>query len=63
MNIKFKDISHIFLALSISLLCINTLITINHAKKIECLNNKLDSLTINNNYSYSYIKTIKNKNP
>ena len=60
---KFKDISHIFLALSISLLCINTLITINHAKKIEYLNNKLDSITINNNYSYSHITTFENKTP
>ena len=62
---KFKDISHIFLALSISLLCINTLITINHAKKIECLNNKLDSITINNNdnYSYSHITTFESKTP
>ena len=60
---KFKDISHIFLALSISLLCINTLITINHAKKIECLNNKLDSIIINNNYSYSHITTFENKTP
>ena len=60
---KFKDISHIFLALSISLLCINTLITINHAKKIEYLNNKLDSIIINNNYSYSHITTFENKTP
>ena len=60
---KFKDMSHIFLALSISLLCINTLITINHAKKIECLNNKLDSIIINNNYSYSHITTFENKTP
>ena len=61
---KFKDISHIFLGLLISLLCINTFITINHAKKIEHLENKFDSIIVNNNnYSYSHVTAFKNKTP
>ena len=61
---KFKDISHIFLGLLISLLCISTFITINHAKKIEHLENKFDSLIVNNNnYSYSHVTAFKNKTP
>ena len=62
---KLKYISHIFLAISImAYMGIHTFTTISHTKKIECLNNKLDSLIINNNnYSYSYITTFENKTP
>ena len=62
---KFKYITHIFLAISImAYMGIHTFTTISHTKKIECLNNKLDSLIINNNnYSYSYITTFENKTP
>ena len=65
---KFKDISHIFLAiLIIAYMGIHTFITISHTKEIECLNNKLDSIIIsnidNNNYSYSYIPAFKYKTP
>lgn len=65
---KFKDISHIFLAISImAYIGIHTFTTISHTKEIECLNNKLDSITIsninNNDYTYSYIPTFENKTP
>ena len=62
---KLKYITHIFLAISImAYMGIHTFTTISHTKKIEYLNNKLDSLTINNNnYSYSYITTFENKTP
>ena len=65
---KFKDISHIFLAISImAYMGVHTFITISHTKEIECLNNKLDSITIsninNNNYTYSYIPAFENKTP
>ena len=65
---KFKDISHIFLAISImAYMGVHTFITISHTKEIECLNNKLDSITIsninNNNYIYSYTPVFENKTP
>lgn len=65
---KFKDVSHIFLAISImAYIGIHTFITISHTKEIECLNNKLDSIIIsninNNNYTYSYIPAFENKTP
>lgn len=34
-----------------------------NTERIECLNNKLDSITINNNYSYSHITTFESKTP
>ena len=34
-----------------------------NTERIKCLNNKLDSITINNNYSYSHITTFENKTP
>ena len=65
---KFKDISHIFLAISIiAYIGVHTFITISHTKEIEHLNNKLDSITIsninNNNYTYSYTPAFENKTP
>ena len=65
---KFKDISHIFLAISIiAYMGVHTFITISHTKEIECLNNKLDSITIsninNNDYTYSYTPAFENKTP
>ena len=65
---KFKDISHIFLAISImAYIVVHTFTTISHTKEIECLNNKLDSITIsninNNDYPYSYIPAFENKTP
>ena len=65
---KFKDISHIFLAISImAYIVVHTFTTISHTKEIEYLNNKLDSITIsninNNDYTYSYIPIFENKTP
>ena len=61
---KLKYISHIFLAISIiAYLSVQTSKTISHAGKIARLENKLDSITINNNYSYSHITTFENKTP
>ena len=61
---KFKYITHIFLAISImTYVGMHTFTTISHIKKIAYLGNKLDSLTINNNYSYSHITTFENKTP
>ena len=65
---KFKDISHIFLAISIiAYIGIHTFTTISHTKEIEHLNNKLDSITIgninNNDYTYSYTPAFENKTP
>ena len=62
---KFKDITHIFLALSIIVyVCVNTFTTKDYVKKITYLENKLDSLIVNNNnYSYSHITTFENKTP
>ena len=65
---KFKDVSHIFLAISImAYIVVHTFTTISHTKEIEYLNNKLDSITIsninNNDYTYSYISAFENKTP
>ena len=62
---KLKYITHIFLAISIlAYTGIHTFTTISHTKKIEHLNNKLDSLIVNNNnYSYSHITIFENKTP
>ena len=65
---KLKDISHIFLAISIiAYMGVHTFITISHTKEIEHLNNKLDSIAIsntnNNDYTYSYIPAFENKTP
>ena len=65
---KFKDISHIFLAISImAYIVVHTFTTISHTKKIEHLNNKLDSIIISNinnkDYTYSYIPAFEYKTP
>lgn len=65
---KLKDISHIFLAISIiSYIVVHTFTTISHTKEIERLNNKLDSIAIsntnNNDYTYSYTQAFENKTP
>ena len=65
---KLKNTSHIFLAISIvAYMVVNTFTTISHAKEIECLNNKLDSIAIsntnNNDYIYSYTPVFENKTP
>lgn len=62
---KFKDITHIFLAISIIVyVCVNTFTTKDYVKRITYLENKLDSLIVNNsNYSYSHIITFVNKTP
>ena len=62
---KFKDITHIFLALSIIVyVCVNIFTTKDYVKRITYLENKLDSLIVNNNnYSYSHIITFVNKTP
>ena len=65
---KLKDISHIFLAISIiAYMGVYTFITISHTKEIEHLNNKLDSIIISNinnkDYTYSYIPAFEYKTP
>ena len=63
---KLEDISSIFsLLLFVMYLIVSGIIIQKHTKEIKHLNNKLDSLTINNNYNYSYshIITFENKTP
>lgn len=62
---KFKYITHIFLAISImTYMGMHTFTTISHIKKIAYLGDKLDSLIINNNnYSHLHITTFENKTP
>ena len=61
---KFKNITHIFIALSIIVyVYVNTFTTKDYVKKIIYLENKLDSITVNNNYSYTHITTFENKTP
>ena len=51
---KFKTESYILIIFSIVIYTTTYIgITVKYAKEIEYLNNKLDSLTINNN-NYSY---------
>ena len=64
---KLKDISSIFLLLLFVIYIIISGIIIqnhNHTKEIKYLNNKLDSLLVNNNnYAYSHTTTFENKTP
>ena len=61
---KFEDISFIFAIISIIIFMAISSIKIKETtERIKCLNNKLDSITINNNYSYSHITTFENKTP
>lgn len=64
MNTKFENISFAFAIISLIIYMAVSSIKIKETtERIECLNNKLDSLTINNNYSYSHITTFENKTP
>ena len=61
---KLKNISFIFAAISlISYIIVSSISITKNIERIECLNNKLDSITINNNYSYSHITTFESKTP
>lgn len=61
---KFEDISFIFAAIALIIYIAVCSVNIKeNTERIERLNNKLDSLTINNNYSYSHITTFENKTP
>ena len=61
---KLNNISFGFALVSL-IICIVVIVdTKSNTKEISRLNNKLDSLIINNNnYSYSYITTFENKTP
>lgn len=64
MNTKFENISFVFAIISLIIYMAVSSIKIKETtERIEYLNNKLDSLTINNNYSYSHITTFENKTP
>ena len=60
MNTKFENISFTFAIISLIIYIAVSSIKIKETtKRIECLNNKLDSLTVNNNnYYYSHITTF-----
>ena len=63
---KFKNILEILGDILIAIyIVVIAIIVVKNDNAIECLNNRLDSLTINNNdnYSYSYITTFENKTP
>ena len=61
---KLKVIIYILIVFLISIYIINnTKTTIIHTKEIECLNDKLNSIIINSNYSYSHITTFESKTP
>ena len=63
---KFKNILEILRDISITIyIVVITIIVVKNDNAIECLNNRLDSLTINNNdnYSYSHITTFESKTP
>ena len=65
MNTKFENISFTFAIISLIIYIAVSSIKIKETtERIECLNNKLDSLIVsNNNYSYSHITTFENKTP
>ena len=63
---KFKNILEILGNISVAIYIFGiAIIIVKNDNAIECLNNRLDSLTINNsdNYSYSHITTFENKTP
>lgn len=64
MNMELNNISFGFALVSL-IICIVVIVDIkSNTKEISRLNNKLDSLIVNNNnYSYSYIITFVNKTP
>ena len=64
MNTKFENISFAFAIISLIIYMAVSSIKIKETtERIEYLNNKLDSITVNNNYSYSHITTFENKTP
>ena len=64
---KFKNILEILGDISIAIyIVVIAIIVVKNDNAIECLNNRLDSLTINNNnnnYSYTHITTFESKTP
>ena len=61
---KFENISYAFAIISLIIFMIVSSINIKgNTERIEYLSNKLDSITVNNNYSYSHITTFENKTP
>ena len=64
---KFKNILEILGDILIAIyIVVIAIIVVKNDNAIECLNNRLDSLTINNNnnnYSYTHITTFENKTP
>ena len=61
---KLEDISFILVAILLIIYIVVCSISIKeNTERIEYLSNKLDSITINNNYSYSHITTFENKTP
>ena len=61
---KLENISFIFAAIAIIIyMAISSICIKRNIKRIEYLSNKLDSITVNNNYSYSHITTFENKTP
>ena len=63
---KLEDISFILVAILLIIhIAVCSIYIKENTERIKYLNNKLDSLTINNNYNYSYshITTFKNKTP
>ena len=63
---KFKNILEILGDILIAIyIVVIAIIVVKNDNAIECLNNRFDSLTINNNdnYSYSHITTFENKTP
>ena len=64
MNTKLENISFTFAVILLIIYIIVCSISIKgNTERIKYLNNKLDSITINNNYSYSHITTFENKTP
>ena len=63
---KFKNILEILGDILIAIyIVVIAIIVVKNDNAIECLNNRLDSLTINNNdnYFYSHITTFESKTP
>ena len=61
---KLEDISFILVAiLLIIYIAVCSICIKENTERIEYLNNKLDSIIINNNHSYSHITTFENKTP
>ena len=64
MNTKLENISFTFAVISLIIyIAVSSINIKRNTERIEYLSNKLDSITINNNYSYSHITTFENKTP